>query len=112
MPGGALTVVAGRPTPIQLGLDPASLDATSVSWQVVSDPPSVQASPSAGTLTVPAVTLDPPTGDPSACHPAAPATQSLAVSASTPGTYAMRFDLRTTEGTALPPVVLHVTVQP
>ncbi len=112
MPGGAVTVATGRSTPVQLGVDPATLDATSVSWQVASDPPAVQVSPSSGTLALSAVALDPPSGDPSACRPAPPATQSLVLSASTPGTYVLRFDLRTTKGTALPPVVFDVTVQP
>jgi hypothetical protein len=106
-PGGALTVTAGQATAVQLGVVAAAPYATSVDWKVASDPSGLHVSPSSGTLA-----LHRPSGDPTACRPGQPATQALAVSGATAGNYALRVSLRTTEGTALPPVVLDVTVQP
>jgi predicted alpha-1,2-mannosidase len=106
-PGGAMTVIAGQPTAVQLGVVPAVPDVTSVAWKVASDPPGLQVSPSSGTLA-----LRPPNSGLTACRPAPPATQSLTIAGAPAGKYALRVDLRTTKGTALPPVVLDVTVQP
>jgi putative alpha-1,2-mannosidase len=106
-PGGALTVTAGQSTAVQLGVVPAAPDATSVVWKIASDPPGLQVSPSSGTLT-----LHPPRSDPTACRPAPPATQVLTITSAPAGSYALRVDLRTTNGRVLPPVVLDVTVQP
>jgi predicted alpha-1,2-mannosidase len=106
-PGGALTAPASRSTTVQLGVVASAPHATSVVWNVASDTSGLQVTPSSGTLA-----LHPPSGDPTACRPAPPATQSLTVSGTTVGTHALRIDLRTTEGSVLPPVVLDVTVQP
>jgi predicted alpha-1,2-mannosidase len=106
-PGGALDVTAGRPAAVQLGVVSAAPRATSVVWKVASVSPGLQVSPSSGTLA-----LQAPSGDTTACRPAPPATQQLTITGTTPGSDALRVDLRTTEGTALPPVVLDVTVQP
>jgi hypothetical protein len=109
-----LTLAAGQPTRVQLGVVAAVPDATAVSWQVASGPPGLRVTPSSGTLTLAAgsATLNPTTGRQLACRPAAPATQTLTVAGSAPGTSTLRVDLRTTSGAVLPAVVLDVTVQP
>jgi predicted alpha-1,2-mannosidase len=106
-PGGALAVAAGHPTAFELGIVPAAPVATSVAWNIASDPPGLQVSPSSGTLA-----LRPPSSDPTACRRGPPATQALTIAGAPPGSYLLRVDLRTSKGTALPPVVLDVTVQP
>jgi hypothetical protein len=106
-PGGAVTMSAGQSATVQLGVVPTVSDATSVNWKIASEPPGVQVSPSSGTLA-----LHAPSGGPTACHPAPPASQALKITGAPEGTYALRVDLRTTKGTALPPVVLDVTVHP
>jgi hypothetical protein len=106
-PGGALTMTAGQTTAVQLGVVPAAPEATSIAWNIASDPPGLQVSPSSGTLA-----LQQPSGDPATCRPPPPATQTLTITGTPAGNYALRVDLRTTKGTPLPPVVLQVTVQP
>jgi hypothetical protein len=106
-PGGALTVTAGRSTAVELGVDPATPHATSVVWDTASDSSGLQVSPSSGTLA-----LSAPSGDPTACRPPPPATQTLALSGTTAGSYVLRIGLRTSGGAVLPPVVLDVTIQP
>jgi hypothetical protein len=105
-PDGALTVTAGRPTTIQLGVVPAAPRPTSVEWNISSVPPGLQVSSSSGTLALRA-----PLDDPDACRPAPPASQGLTITGTSPGSYPLLVGLRTTGGTALPPVVLDVTVQ-
>ena len=109
-----MSIAAGQPTPVRLGVDPAAPDATGVSWRVASGPPGLGVTPKSGTLTLAAGSATPSraTGRQPACLPAQPATQALTVSGSAPGVYALRVDLRTTSGVVLPPVVLDVTVQP
>ena len=97
----------GHSATLRLGVVPSAPHATSVVWTVASDPSGLQVTPSSGMLA-----LHPPSGEPAACRPAPPATQALTVSGTTAGSHALRVDLRTSEGTALPPVVLDVTVQP
>jgi hypothetical protein len=106
-PGGALSVTAGQPAAVQLGVVPAAPRATSVVWKIASVPPGLQVSPSSGTLA-----LQAPGGDTAACRPAPPATQELTITGAAAGSDTLRVDLLTTTGTALPPVVLDVTVQP
>ena len=100
-------MAVGHSATLRLGVVPSAPHATSVVWTVASDPSGLQVTPSSGMLA-----LHPPSGEPAACRPAPPATQALTVSGTTAGSHALRVDLRTTEGTALPPVVLDVTVQP
>ena len=113
-PGGALTIAAGQSAPLELGVAPGVPHATSVAWRVTpSDTSGLQVVPSSGTLTLGGVTvsLNPSTGAPTACRPAAPATTALTVSGTAPGTHAVTIDLRTSTGETLPPVVVDVTVQ-
>ncbi len=107
-PSGGLTVTAGRPTPVELGVASAAPHATVVTWQVAPGADGLQLTPSSGTLSLGPAT---PTAA-GTCVPGKPASQALTLSGSTSGTSTLRINLRTSGGTALPPVVLDVTVQP
>ena len=110
LPSGGTTVTAGQPTTVQIGVASAGKKATTVHWQAMPDPSGLTVTPSSGTLT-----LTPDRGGPgqgAACNPAAPATQSLSVTAPAAGSDSVRVSLSTTNGLTLPPVVLDLQVQP
>jgi Glycosyl hydrolase family 92 len=106
LPSGAVTVSAGQPATIELGVASAGGQATTVQWQAVGDPGGPTVTPSSGTLVLS------PTASGGAVGCDAPTTsdQSLQVTAPAGGTYSLRIDLTTTTGAALPPVVIDVDV--
>jgi len=109
LPSGATTLTAGQPTSIQIGLALAGDDAATVHWQAVPGPGGPAVTPSSGTFTLAPTRSG--TGHPAGCRPTPPVTQSLEVTAPTTGSYALRVNLSTTGGVALPPVVVDVQVQ-
>ena len=110
LPSGGTTVTAGQPTTLQIGVASAGKKATTVHWQAMPDPSGLTVTPSSGTLTLTSDRGGP--GQGAACNPAAPATQSLSVTAPAAGSDSVRVSLRTTNGLTLPPVVLDLQVQP
>ena len=98
-PSGAVTVKAGQPTTISIGVTAAGDQATTVKWEAVANPSGLAVTPSSGTLTL----------KPGNCGDATPATQSLSVTAA--GSASLRVNLSTTGGATLPPVVVDVQVQ-
>jgi predicted alpha-1,2-mannosidase len=103
-PSGQLTVPGGGTGTLQLGVEPAEVGAATVDWTATGTGLSV--TPSQGHFV-----LGPATGHGStACAPAAPPVQPLSVAAATPGTYVLHVAMKTTTGTALPPVVVDVEV--
>jgi hypothetical protein len=90
-----------------LGLQPAEIGATSVSWTTSGT--GVTARPDQGQFVVSGATVSSPAGR-SSCTPAAPADQAVTIGATAPGSYALEVHLRTSDGGALPPVVIDVLV--
>ena len=109
-PSGATTAVVGQPTTVQIGIAPAGTGAASVHWQATSVAGGPTVSPSSGTLAL--LPPDDAPGSTAACGVPHPAPQTLTVTATTAGAYAVRISLSTTGGTQLPPVVLDVVAQP
>ena len=109
LPSGSMTLTEGQPAAVQLGVAPANTAAGSVDWRLSSIPPGMQVTPTSGTLTLARVT--PNAGSGASCAPR-PVLQTLDVTGQTPGTAALRVDLRTSSGLALPPVVLDVATTP
>jgi len=104
VPSGQLTGPAGRAGTIQLGVQPAEAGAATVDWTATGG--GLTVTPDRGQFVV-----GPASGSPTtSCSPSAPPTQSLSVSATAPGSYVLHVDLKTTTGTALPPVVVDVTI--
>jgi len=106
LPSGATTVAVGQPTAVRIGAALGEGQATSVRWQVTSTPSGLAVSPSSGTLT-----LAPGTGGPgatAACGQPLRFTQALTVTGASAGSYSLHVALTTTNGVALPPVVLDV----
>ncbi len=96
-PSGSTNVTVGSPSTIELGVAPAGSQSTAVHWQLTPPPAGLTVTPSSGTLTVAASSG----GQPSVSQP-------LALTASTPGSYALHFQVQTAQGVSLPPVVLDV----
>ncbi len=96
-PAGAVTVAAGRPTTVQLGLDRAGTSGTAVDW--TASGAGLTVSPSDGQF-----------GEVAACSAGTGPTQTLTVTGTSAGTYDLRFELETSAHVALPPVVIAVTV--
>ena len=94
-PGGGTTVAPGQPAVVTLGVQPAVADPSTVVWTAGGSGLTVV--PNSGTL--------------AAGSPPGGSTQVLTVRASGPGTHVLEVQLRTSGGTALPPVdvELHVT---
>ncbi len=97
-PSGAVTTAAGRPVTLLLGTATADGAAVSVHWHVAPSTAGVTVSPSSGILTS------------SSCAQPTPATQTLTLTGSTPGTFPVDITLRTVSGATLPPVVVELTV--
>jgi predicted alpha-1,2-mannosidase len=109
-PSGALSLSAGRPTTVELGVASADVGPTTLTWQAAAGSGGPQVSPSSGTFVLRPESSSSNAG---ACTtPPKPLTQALTLTGGTPGTYAVPVDLRTSAGLTLPPVVLDVTVQP
>ncbi len=106
LPSGGTTPTAGQPTTVRIGVAPAGTAATTVHWQAAPDSGGLTVTPSSGTLTVT------PTSSGGGCDPAAPATQSLSVTAPVAGSDSVRVSFNTTSGVTLPPVVVDLQVQP
>jgi hypothetical protein len=102
--------VAGQPTTVQIGMALAGYQATTVHWQAASNPSGLTVSPSSGTLTLAPARGGP--GDAVECGLPQPTSQPVSVTAPAAGSYALRVDLTTSSGEALPPVVVHVRVAP
>jgi len=106
LPSGATTVAVGQPSAVRIGAALAGGQATSVRWQVTSTPSGLAVSPSSGTLT-----LAPATGGPGATAPCGQPlrfTQALTLTGTGAGSYSLHVALTTSNGVALPPVVLDV----
>jgi predicted alpha-1,2-mannosidase len=106
LPSGATTVGVGQPTTVRIGAALVGDQATSVRWQVTSTPSGLAVSPSSGTLT-----LAPATGVPgatAACGQPVRFTQVLTVTGTGAGSFSLHVALTTTNGVALPTVVLDV----
>ena len=96
-PAGAVTVAAGRPTTVQLGLDRAGASGTAVDW--TASGAGLTVSPSDGQF-----------GAVAACSAGTGPTQTLTVTGASAGTYDLRVALETSAHLALPLVVVAVTV--
>jgi predicted alpha-1,2-mannosidase len=105
-PSGGVTVTQGQPPNVRLGVESADAGSVDVHWSVQSAPSGVSVTPSSGTLKLQSASSDDSCGTPR------DATESLSFTATTVGTFPVRIQLQTTDGTALPPVVLDVTAQP
>ncbi len=108
-PSGAVTATAGHPATVQLGLQPAETGSARVLWSASGS--GLSASPNGGVFAVtngarPAAGRD---SSPS-CTLSPPPPQTLTIAAATPGSFVLEIHLRTTHGTALPPVVIDVDV--
>jgi putative alpha-1,2-mannosidase len=101
-PSGATTVTAGQPQRVTIGVASAGDQATTVHWQAVPAAGGLTVTPSSGTLTL----------TPLHCTSTAPATQSLSITAPSPGSDSLRLDLSTSGGLTLPPVVVDVQAEP
>jgi predicted alpha-1,2-mannosidase len=106
VPSGGVTVTEGQPASVRLGVAPATSGTVSVDWSAETGPPGVSVSPSSGVLHLPNATSSGP------CGTTRNTTVPLSLTAAAAGTYPVRIQFRTTDGTALPPVVLDVTAQP
>ncbi len=104
-PSGAVTVRAGQSITVSLGLAPSEAGTTSVQWHASGN--GVTATPSAGTFTLKNA---PTTGGLASCTLSAPDDQSISVGGTVVGSYVLNVTMKTASGTALPPVVLDVTV--
>jgi putative alpha-1,2-mannosidase len=104
LPSGAVTVQAGQPKTITIGVAAAANQSTTVQWQAAPDPGGLAVTPSSGTLTL----------TPLKCGSTAPVTQSLSVTApdTVTGDASLQVNLRTSSGLLLPPIVVDVQVQP
>jgi predicted alpha-1,2-mannosidase len=107
VPSGAVTMKVGQPATIELGLQPAEIAANSVSWTTSGT--GVTARPDQGQFVVSGTTVTGAAGRFS-CTPTAPAEQAVTIGAAAPGSYALEVHLRTSDGVALPPVVIDVLV--
>ncbi len=96
-PAGAVTVTAGRPTTVQLGIDRAGTSGAAVDWTASGT--GLTVSPAGGQF-----------GAAAACATGGGPTETLTVTAATAGTYDLDVRLETGNHVALPPVVLAVTV--
>jgi predicted alpha-1,2-mannosidase len=111
LPSGAATVTAGQSMTVELGLASAHAGPTKVAWQVTMVPGAPRLAPSSGILLLhPEIT----SGNAAGCAgaPKAATSQTLTLTAGTPGNSVIHIDLRASSGTALPPVVFDVAVRP
>jgi len=110
VPSGATTLTAGQPTSIQIGIAQAGSQGATVHWRAMPSPSGLTVAPSSGTLT--STPSSGGTGQSRSCAAAtAPTTQALSITASAPGSYPLRIDLRTSSGLTLPPVVVDLQVK-
>ncbi len=100
-PSGAIQLAVGAPVTVRLGAGTVSAQPTKILWQVAPPPAGLAVTPSTGTFDA-----ELPTG----VLPVA--TEPVTLTASTPGSYVLRFQLQTTLGQSLPPVVVDVDVSP
>jgi predicted alpha-1,2-mannosidase len=96
-PAGAVTVAAGQPTTVQVGIDRAGSSGAAVEWTASGT--GLVVSPAAGRF-----------GAVAACTAGAGPTEAVTVTGANPGTYDLRIGLETSTKVALPPVVVAVTV--
>jgi predicted alpha-1,2-mannosidase len=101
---GGVSATSGHATTVELGVAAATSRAVSVTWQV-EGAAGLTVAPSTGTMTLASTSADD-------CTPPKPVTVPISVTGGSPGTFALRLGLRTASGTALPPVVVDVTVHP
>jgi predicted alpha-1,2-mannosidase len=106
VPSGGVTVAQGQPASVSLGAAPAGAGTVSVDWSVTAAPAGVRVTPSSGVLRVTGWTSG------SGCASTRDARVALSLTATTAGTFPVRFALRTPNGAQLPPVVLDVTARP
>ena len=104
-PGGAVTVRAGQPTTIQLGVAPAQPGGVTVRWSAGGS--GLDVSPPSGQLAVQAAPAG-AAGKAAACTSAATTTDPMTVTAPAAGSYVLDVHMRTAGGTALPPVVVDI----
>jgi predicted alpha-1,2-mannosidase len=96
-PARALTVTAGQPTTVQIGIDRAGGAGAAIGWSASAT--GLAVAPPSGQF--PAV---------AACTSGSGPTQGLTVTGAVPGRYDLRVDLKTSTHVALPPVVVALTV--
>jgi hypothetical protein len=110
-PSGATTLTVGRPSAVLLGVAPTGAGATVVRWSASGAGLAVM--PASGRLVLgrggrPRDRRS--IGAAGGCTAAAPVSQSLTVTATTPGQYVLQVTLQSADGTTLPPVDLEVQV--
>jgi predicted alpha-1,2-mannosidase len=93
-PGGRITLEAGRPATVELGVRSAQPGGSTVVWRAGGA--GLTVTPDSGRFTL---------------RPAPPLTQALVLTSSAPGAHLLEVNLSTTTGTPLPPVVLEVSVE-
>ena len=105
-PGGAVTVRAGQPTTIGLGVTPAQSGAVTIRWSAGG--PGLAVSPASGQVTIGPSSTGPTTKGTANCASAGAGTQALIVTAPAAGSYVLDVHLQTERGTTLPPVVVDI----
>jgi predicted alpha-1,2-mannosidase len=99
-PSGQLSIPVGRTGTLQLDMEPAQAGSTIVDWSATGS--GLSMTPSQGQFVVgPGST---------SCATSAPPAQSVSVAAAVPGSYVLHVAMKTSTGTALPPVVVDVDV--
>ena len=107
-PSGGVTLPAGSSTTVQLGVQPAQTGTETVRWSASGG--ALTASPNSGDFTVVAAPRSTGPGSSPGCTLSTPATQTLTIGATTPGSYVLDVHFQTTAASALPPVVIDVDV--
>ncbi len=100
----------GRTKTVTLGVAPAEDGYTVGSWTASASSGGLAVSPAAGSFKVGNSSPGTAGGGLAGCTGLMRQTQALTIGATAPGSYVVDIDLRATDGTALPPVVLAVHV--
>jgi predicted alpha-1,2-mannosidase len=108
VPSGSVSLRAGQTTTIQLGIEPAGTGSSTVHWSAGSS--GLTMSPAGGLFVLANPAAQTGGRSLARCSLSAPATQTLTIGATTPGSYVLEVHLETTGGTALPPVAIDVQV--
>lgn len=110
LPSGGTAVQVGRTKTVTLGVAPAEDGYTVGSWTASASSGGLAVSPAAGSFKVGNSSPGTAGGGLAGCTGLMRQTQALTIGATAPGSYVVDIDLRATDGTALPPVVLAVHV--
>jgi predicted alpha-1,2-mannosidase len=112
-PSGGVSIHVGQTANIVLGVQPAEAKTTGVRWSARISNAGLSVAPPGGSfgLVVPRGTSVVSPARTHGCPVAAPATHTVSLRASAPGSYLVDIDLSTLAGAALPPVVISVVAK-